>query len=45
MLYCVVACAADLFPDWPEERHVEFYMDKEQRFRDMAGAACELVSA
>lgn len=29
--------AAELFPDWPEERRTAFYMDKEQRFRDMAG--------
>lgn len=32
-----VCCAADLFPDWPEDKRVAFYMDKEQRFRDMAG--------
>lgn len=29
--------AADLFPDWPEDRRTAFYMEKEQRFRDMAG--------
>ncbi len=29
--------AADLFPDWTVEKHVEFYTDKEQRFRDLAG--------
>jgi hypothetical protein len=29
--------AADLFPDWPEDKRVAFYEDKEQRFRDMAG--------
>lgn len=29
--------AADLFPDWTEERRTAFYMEKEQRFRDMAG--------
>lgn len=28
--------AADLFPDWPEERRTAFYMDKEERFRNMA---------
>ncbi len=30
--------AADLFPDWPEDRRTQFYMDKEERFRSMAGA-------
>eukprot|EP00878_Enallax_costatus_P004882 GHUV01005136.1.p1 GENE.GHUV01005136.1~~GHUV01005136.1.p1 ORF type:complete len:298 (+),score=84.81 GHUV01005136.1:130-1023(+) len=30
--------AADLFPDWPEEKRVAFYTEKEQRFRDMAGS-------
>lgn len=29
--------AADLFPDWTVAQHVEFYTDKEQRFRDLAG--------
>lgn len=31
--------AADLFPEWSVERHVAFYTDKEQRFRDLAGGA------
>jgi hypothetical protein len=39
-LFCGIPCAADLFPDWPEEKRLAFYMDKEQRFRDMAGAEC-----
>jgi len=30
--------AADLFPHWSEQQHVAFYTDKEQRFRDLAGA-------
>ena len=29
--------AADLFPDWPEDKRTAFYEEKEQRFRDMAG--------
>eukprot|EP00879_Flechtneria_rotunda_P016935 GHRR01017730.1.p1 GENE.GHRR01017730.1~~GHRR01017730.1.p1 ORF type:complete len:154 (+),score=45.06 GHRR01017730.1:2567-3028(+) len=29
--------AADLFPDWPEEKRVAFYEEKEQRFRNNAG--------
>lgn len=36
--------AADLFPDWPVERHVEFYTDKEQRFRDMAASKLQRTS-
>lgn len=37
---CGLCCllAADLFPDMPEDKRVAFYMEKEQRFRDMAGA-------
>eukprot|EP00775_Hariotina_reticulata_P003528 gene3528-3797_t len=30
--------AADLFPNWPEARRTAFYEEKEQRFRNMAGA-------
>lgn len=29
--------AADLFPEWTEERRVAFYTDKEARFRRLAG--------
>lgn len=29
--------AADLFPDWPEDRRTAFYTEKEQRFRNTAG--------
>lgn len=29
--------AADLFPDWTEDKRVAFYTEKEQRFRDVAG--------
>jgi hypothetical protein len=29
--------AAELFPEWPEDKRTAFYEEKEQRFRDMAG--------
>ncbi|KAG2494256.1 hypothetical protein HYH03_007611 [Edaphochlamys debaryana] len=33
--------AADLFPEWPEERRTAFYMDKEERYRRLARAGLE----
>lgn len=33
--------AADLFPDWPEGKRVEWYTAKEARFRQLAGSCLE----
>ncbi|KAG2438041.1 hypothetical protein HXX76_005655 [Chlamydomonas incerta] len=35
--------AADLFPDWPEERRTQFYMDKEARYRRLAAQGLEAL--
>ncbi|GLI68526.1 hypothetical protein VaNZ11_012916 [Volvox africanus] len=33
--------AADLFPDWDENRRTAFYLDKEERYRRLAAAGLE----